>query len=198
MGSHVCQSELPSPNATQSHHLHRCNFSVRRREGRSSGESERARLASSATRFAPPPPPPKTSPTLCKSAKEASRSRRRRLRLPPLGPYRARRRCSSRFQRLPCRSSYGGSGKLHLLQLQLRATVTDCSGARVGATNLFGKPKTNTDFLPFHGDGFKFLNDPVDYPDQVLRSEDNFDSDSNVPVTVTPTSNKLHHRLRQP
>ncbi|RZR82559.1 hypothetical protein BHM03_00009009 [Ensete ventricosum] len=180
MGSHVCQSELPSPNATQSHHLHRCNFSVRRREGRSSGESERARLASSATRLLRRRRRPRPA--------RRSASRRRR----PAGPDDAA--FVSRRWDLTVLVGAAAAGS----NLQLRATVTDCSGARVGATNLFGKPKTNTDFLPFHGDGFKFLNDPVDYPDQVLRSEDNFDSDSNVTVTVTPTSNKLHHRLRQP
>lgn len=65
------------------------------------------------------------------------------------------------------------------------------------AANVFGKPKTNTEFLPYNGDGFK-LNIPskwnpskeVEYPGQVLRYEDNFDSTSNVAVMVTPTDKK--------
>ena len=65
------------------------------------------------------------------------------------------------------------------------------------AANVFGKPKTNTDFLPYNGNGFK-LNIPskwnpskeVEFPGQVLRYEDNFDSNSNVSVMVTPTDKK--------
>lgn len=65
------------------------------------------------------------------------------------------------------------------------------------SANVFGKPKTNTDFLPYTGDGFK-LNIPakwnpskeVEYPGQVLRYEDNFDTTSNVAVMITPTSKK--------
>lgn len=67
----------------------------------------------------------------------------------------------------------------------------------LNAANVFGKPKTNTDFLPYNGNGFK-LNIPskwnpsreVEYPGQVLRYEDNFDSNSNVTVMVTPTDKK--------
>lgn len=60
---------------------------------------------------------------------------------------------------------------------------------------MFGKPKTNTDFLPYKGDGFKLSipskwnpSKEVEYPGQVLRYEDNFDTTSNVAVMVTPTS----------
>ncbi|RRT68405.1 hypothetical protein B296_00014335 [Ensete ventricosum] len=56
-------------------------------------------------------------------------------------------------------------------------------------------PKTNTDFLPYAGDGFKLMvpskwnpSKEVEYPGQVLRYEDNFDSNSNVNVMVTPTT----------
>ncbi|RWW76243.1 hypothetical protein BHE74_00015688 [Ensete ventricosum] len=63
------------------------------------------------------------------------------------------------------------------------------------AANVFGKPKTNTDFLPYAGDGFKLMipskwnpSKEVEYPGQVLRYEDNFDSNSNVNVMVTPTT----------
>lgn len=65
------------------------------------------------------------------------------------------------------------------------------------AANVFGKPKTNTDFLPYNGDGFK-LSIPSkwnpskerEFPGQVLRYEDNFDSNSNVSVIITPTDKK--------
>ena len=65
------------------------------------------------------------------------------------------------------------------------------------AANIFGKPKTNTDFLPYNGDGFKILipakwnpSKEVEYPGQVLRYEDNFDTTSNVAVMITPTDKK--------
>ncbi|CAI9754474.1 unnamed protein product [Fraxinus pennsylvanica] len=61
----------------------------------------------------------------------------------------------------------------------------------------YGKPKTNTDFLPYNGVGFKLSipskwkpSKEVEYPCQVLRYEDNFDSTSNVVVLVTPTGKK--------
>jgi photosystem II oxygen-evolving enhancer protein 2 len=53
---------------------------------------------------------------------------------------------------------------------------------------VFGKPKTNTDLLPYNGQGFKLSvpskcnpSKEVEYKGQVLRYEDNFDSTSNVP-----------------
>jgi photosystem II oxygen-evolving enhancer protein 2 len=65
------------------------------------------------------------------------------------------------------------------------------------AANVFGKPKTNTDFLPYNGDGFKLSvpskwnpSKEVEYTGQVVRYEYNFDSTSNVVVTVTPTNKK--------
>ncbi|KAI5433249.1 oxygen-evolving enhancer protein 2, chloroplastic [Lathyrus oleraceus] len=65
------------------------------------------------------------------------------------------------------------------------------------SANVFGKPKTNTDFLPYNGDGFKLSvpakwnpSKEVEYTGQVVRYEDNFDSTSNVVVTVTPTDKK--------
>jgi photosystem II oxygen-evolving enhancer protein 2 len=65
------------------------------------------------------------------------------------------------------------------------------------AANVFGKPKTNTDFLPYNGEGFKLSvpskwnpSKEVEYTGQVLRYEDNFDTTSNVVVTVTPTDKK--------
>ena len=65
------------------------------------------------------------------------------------------------------------------------------------AANIFGKPKSNTDFLPYNGDGFK-LSIPAkwnpskerEFPGQVLRYEDNFDATSNLSVMVTPTDTK--------
>ena len=63
--------------------------------------------------------------------------------------------------------------------------------------NVFGKPKTDTDFLPVSGSGFKIRipskwnpSKEVEYPGQVLRYEDNFDANSNVTVMVTPTDKK--------
>ncbi|CAI0449130.1 unnamed protein product [Linum tenue] len=65
------------------------------------------------------------------------------------------------------------------------------------AANIFGKPKTNTDFLPYNGEGFKLSipakwnpSKEVEYPGQVLRYEDNFDANSYVSVMVTPTDKK--------
>lgn len=65
------------------------------------------------------------------------------------------------------------------------------------AANIFGKPKTDTDFMPYNGDGFNLLvpskwnpSKEVEFPGQVLRYEDNFDSDSNLSVMVTPTDKK--------
>lgn len=62
---------------------------------------------------------------------------------------------------------------------------------------MFGKPKTNTNFLPYNGDGFKLQipskwnpSKEVEFPGQVLRYEDNFDTTSNLVVTVTPTNKK--------
>ncbi|KAF3789723.1 Oxygen-evolving enhancer protein 2 [Nymphaea thermarum] len=75
--------------------------------------------------------------------------------------------------------------------------VSPADAAYGEAANVFGKPKANTDFLPYNGDGFKLLvpskwnpSREVEYPGQVLRYEDNFDSNSNVTVTVTSTDKK--------
>ncbi|RWW31492.1 hypothetical protein GW17_00003879 [Ensete ventricosum] len=73
--------------------------------------------------------------------------------------------------------------------------VSPADAAYGEAANVFGKPKTNTDFLPYKGDGFKLSipskwnpSKEVEFPGQVLRYEDNFDTTSNVSVMVTPTS----------
>ncbi|KAK2983450.1 hypothetical protein RJ640_026733 [Escallonia rubra] len=75
--------------------------------------------------------------------------------------------------------------------------VSPADAAYGEAANVFGKPKTNTDFLPYDGAGFKLLlpakwnpSKEVEYPGQVLRYEDNFDTTSNVSVMVTPTDKK--------
>ncbi|XP_044493303.1 LOW QUALITY PROTEIN: oxygen-evolving enhancer protein 2, chloroplastic-like [Mangifera indica] len=75
--------------------------------------------------------------------------------------------------------------------------VSPADAAYGEAANVFGKPKSNTDFLPYNGDGFKLSipskwnpSKEVEYPGQVLRYEDNFDSTSNVSVMVTPTDKK--------
>ncbi|KAJ0111284.1 oxygen-evolving enhancer protein 2-1, chloroplastic isoform X2 [Pistacia vera] len=75
--------------------------------------------------------------------------------------------------------------------------VSPADAAYGEAANVFGKPKSNTDFLPYNGDGFKLSipakwnpSKEVEYPGQVLRYEDNFDSTTNVAVMVTPTDKK--------
>ncbi|XP_058102172.1 oxygen-evolving enhancer protein 2, chloroplastic-like [Magnolia sinica] len=73
--------------------------------------------------------------------------------------------------------------------------VSPADAAYGEAANVFGKPKTNTDFLPYKGDRFKLLipakwnpSKEVEFPGQVLRYEDNFDPNSYVTVMITPTS----------
>ncbi|XP_043701770.1 oxygen-evolving enhancer protein 2-1, chloroplastic isoform X1 [Telopea speciosissima] len=75
--------------------------------------------------------------------------------------------------------------------------VSPADAAYGEAANVFGKPKTNTDFLPYNGNGFKILipakwnpSKEVEYPGQVLRYEDNFDTISNLSVMVQPTDKK--------
>jgi len=75
--------------------------------------------------------------------------------------------------------------------------VNPADAAYGEAANVFGKPKTNTDFMAYNGDGFK-LSIPSkwnpskerEFPGQVLRFEDNFDATSNVSVVVQPTDKK--------
>ncbi|KAH0653287.1 oxygen-evolving enhancer protein 2, chloroplastic precursor [Solanum tuberosum] len=75
--------------------------------------------------------------------------------------------------------------------------VSPADAAYGEAANVFGKPKENTDFLPYNGDGFKLQipakwnpSKEIEFPGQVLRYEDNFDSTSNLMVAVTPTDKK--------
>ncbi|KAJ7965032.1 Oxygen-evolving enhancer protein 2, chloroplastic [Quillaja saponaria] len=75
--------------------------------------------------------------------------------------------------------------------------VSPADAAYGESANVFGKPKTNTDFLTYDGNGFKLSipskwnpSKEVEFPGQVLRYEDNFDSKSNVTVTVTATDKK--------
>uniref|UniRef100_A0A0F7H1E3 23 kDa subunit of oxygen evolving system of photosystem II n=1 Tax=Geranium maderense TaxID=28964 RepID=A0A0F7H1E3_9ROSI len=79
----------------------------------------------------------------------------------------------------------------------LASKVSPADAAYGEAANVFGKPKTNTDFLPYSGPGFKLLipskwnpSKEVEFPGQVLRYDDNFDVTSNVIVAVTPTDKK--------
>jgi hypothetical protein len=67
----------------------------------------------------------------------------------------------------------------------------------VRAANVFGKPKTNTEYTAYSGEGFQLLipskwnpSREREYPGQVLRYEDNFDATSNVSVMITPTDKK--------
>ncbi|XP_073526190.1 uncharacterized protein [Phyllobates terribilis] len=75
--------------------------------------------------------------------------------------------------------------------------VSPADAAYGEAANVFGKPKANTDFIPYSGEGFKLLvpakwnpSKEVEYPGQVLRFEDNFDTTSNLAVMITPTDKK--------
>ncbi|KAI5679665.1 hypothetical protein M9H77_00892 [Catharanthus roseus] len=75
--------------------------------------------------------------------------------------------------------------------------VSPADAAYGEAANVFGKPKANTDFIPYNGDGFKVLipskwnpSKEIEYPGQVLRYEDNFDANSNITVSVTSTDKK--------
>ncbi|KAL3510100.1 hypothetical protein ACH5RR_029501 [Cinchona calisaya] len=75
--------------------------------------------------------------------------------------------------------------------------VSPADAAYGEAANVFGKPKSNTDFIPYSGDGFKLSipskwnsSKEVEYPGQVLRYEDNFDTTSNVCVLISPTDKK--------
>ncbi|KAJ8752104.1 hypothetical protein K2173_001779 [Erythroxylum novogranatense] len=75
--------------------------------------------------------------------------------------------------------------------------VAPADAAYGEAANVFGKPKTNTDFLPYDGDGFKLQipskwnpSKEREFPGQVLRYEDNFDPNSNVQVIINPTDKK--------
>lgn len=75
--------------------------------------------------------------------------------------------------------------------------VSPADAAYGEAANVFGKPKTNTDFVPYQGNGFKLQipakwnpSKEVEFPGQVLRYEDNFDSNCNVAVMITPTDKK--------
>ncbi|XP_058071644.1 oxygen-evolving enhancer protein 2, chloroplastic-like [Magnolia sinica] len=75
--------------------------------------------------------------------------------------------------------------------------VSPADAAYGEAANVFGKPKTNTDFSPYDGDGFKILipakwnpSKEVEFPGQVLRYEDNFDTTTYVSVMITPAAKK--------
>lgn len=75
--------------------------------------------------------------------------------------------------------------------------VSPADAAYGESANIFGKPKTDTDFKPYKGDGFKVSipskwnpSGEVEYPGQVLRYEDNFDTTTNLGVMITPTDKK--------
>ncbi|KAL7102497.1 hypothetical protein ACP275_08G123700 [Erythranthe tilingii] len=75
--------------------------------------------------------------------------------------------------------------------------VSPADAAYGESANIFGKPKTNTDFKPYSGEGFKIEvpakwnpSSEKEFPGQVLRYEDNFDASSNLSVTITPTDKK--------
>ncbi|KAK1438039.1 hypothetical protein QVD17_03840 [Tagetes erecta] len=74
--------------------------------------------------------------------------------------------------------------------------VSPADAAYGEAANVFGKPKS-TEFTQYEGPGFKLSipakwnpSKEVEYPGQVLRYEDNFDTTSNLSVMVTPTDKK--------
>ncbi|GFP96388.1 oxygen-evolving enhancer protein 2-1 chloroplastic [Phtheirospermum japonicum] len=75
--------------------------------------------------------------------------------------------------------------------------VSPADAAYGESANIFGKPKTNTEFKPYSGDGFQLSvpakwnpSNEVEFPGQVLRYEDNFDATSNLSVMITPTDKK--------
>ncbi|XP_073143944.1 oxygen-evolving enhancer protein 2, chloroplastic-like [Henckelia pumila] len=75
--------------------------------------------------------------------------------------------------------------------------VSPADAAYGESANIFGKPKTNTEYIPYVGDGFKIEipskwnpSKEREFPGQVLRYEDNFDATSNVSVIITPTDKK--------
>lgn len=75
--------------------------------------------------------------------------------------------------------------------------VSPAAAAYGEAANVFGKPKENTDYIAYNGEGFKLMipakwnpSKEREFPGQVLRYEDNFDSNSNVSVMITPSSKK--------
>lgn len=79
----------------------------------------------------------------------------------------------------------------------LGSKVSPADAAYGESANIFGKPKTDTDFLPYNGNDFKLSipskwnpSKEVEFPGQVLRYEDNFDSTTNVAVIITPTDKK--------
>ncbi|PRQ52163.1 putative PsbP family protein [Rosa chinensis] len=79
----------------------------------------------------------------------------------------------------------------------LSTKVAPADAAYGESANVFGKPKTNTEFLTYAGEGFKLSipakwnpSKEVEYPGQVLRYEDNFDVTSNLTVTINPTDKK--------
>ncbi|KAF4373256.1 hypothetical protein G4B88_007269 [Cannabis sativa] len=79
----------------------------------------------------------------------------------------------------------------------LGSKVSPADAAYGETANIFGKPKTNTDFLPYSGDGFKVQipskwnpSKEREFPGQVLRYEDNFDATSNLSVMIIPTEKK--------
>ncbi|CAD6221309.1 unnamed protein product [Miscanthus lutarioriparius] len=77
------------------------------------------------------------------------------------------------------------------------AKVSPAAAAYGEAANVFGKVKTNTDYIAYSGDGFKLLipskwnpSKEREFAGQVLRYEDNFDANSSVSVIIQPTSKK--------
>ncbi|KAL3502462.1 hypothetical protein ACH5RR_036911 [Cinchona calisaya] len=75
--------------------------------------------------------------------------------------------------------------------------VSPADAAYGEAANVFGKPKLNTDFIPYTGSGFNLSipskwnpSKEVEYPGQVLRYEDNSDTTTNVCVLITPSDKK--------
>ncbi|MGF2531784.1 PsbP-related protein, partial [Ralstonia pseudosolanacearum] len=79
----------------------------------------------------------------------------------------------------------------------LATRVSPADAAYGEAANVFGKPKTNTEFIPITRDDFKLAvpskwnpSKEVEFPGTVLKYEDNFDASSNVNVIITPTTKK--------
>ncbi|KAK4429204.1 Oxygen-evolving enhancer protein 2, chloroplastic [Sesamum alatum] len=109
--------------------------------------------------------------------------------------------CRAQKQAEAQESDAGVSRRLALTVLigaaAVGSKVSPADAAYGESANIFGKPKTNTDFKPYTGEGFKLSipakwnpSNEVEFPGQVLRYEDNFDATSNLTVTITPTDKK--------
>ncbi|CAN1759264.1 Oxygen-evolving enhancer protein 2, chloroplastic [Linum perenne] len=132
----------------------------------------------------------------------STRTSTQRLQSPSSSPAAARLVCRAQKQQSTDDQLTGAlSRRLALTLLAGAAAIgskTAPAEAAYGETaNIFGKPKTNTEFQEYSGAGFKLSipakwnpSKEVEYPGQVMRYEDNFDANSYLAVMVNPTDKK--------